>query len=177
MGSSNQWVMWQLYHLTFSATDGIQSDPVFELNFADELEEDPEFVWETLSVLAKNNVKNDSLTTFYAQQKLLSPKNIVNVLLGNEVLTKVRQELNRKAPARLEMNDVFHAVTQVFSQDALAAAGNITPPNRKKRHRKKRANGQADAAQTVYANVPGPVPTPYPTEPLPSLGQQLPASP
>jgi predicted type IV restriction endonuclease len=143
-------VMWQLYHLTFAT--GIESDLVFDLDFVGKLEEDTEFVWDTLSILIKNNVKNDSLTTFYAQQKLLSPKMIVNVLLGEEVLMKVRQELNRKAPARLEIKDVFHAVTQVFSQDALAAAGGILPPTKKKHRHKRHANGQ-DKAETAEGGI------------------------
>ena len=97
---------------------------------------DPDFVWDKLSVLAKSNVLEKSLETYYEQQKLLSPKTIVGTLLGEEVLMKIRQELNRKAPARLALKDVFHAVMQVLNSEAVAAAGGLVPlkKRRKKRH-------------------------------------------
>jgi predicted type IV restriction endonuclease len=131
---------WHLYHLTFD--NGIQTDLVFELNFIDELEQNPDFVWDVLSVLVKGNVEDGSLETYYEQKKLLSPKNVVSVLLGDEALAKVRQELNRKASVRLAMKDVFYAVVHVLSQEALAEAGDINPPSKKrKRHHHSQNNG------------------------------------
>lgn len=131
---------WQLYHLTF--TSGIEHDLVFEFNFVEELEKNPDFVWDTISVLAKVNIRNKSLETYYEQMKLLSPKTVVNVLLSEECLMRIRQELNRKAPARLEIKDVFRAVVQIISPGALAAAGDITPPLKKRRRRRRKVNGQ-----------------------------------
>ncbi len=130
-------IIWQLYHLTFTAAEGIKHDKVFDLNFIEELEKRPDFVWDTLSVLSKRNVREESLDTYYEQQKLLSPKNIVNLLLSEEVLMKLRQELNRKAPARLDLTAVFNSVVHVLSPEAVACAGDIEPPS-KKRHRRKR---------------------------------------
>jgi predicted type IV restriction endonuclease len=130
-------VEWHLYHLTFSA-NGIVPDLVFELDFLEKLETEPDFAWDTLSVLAKRNVQENALDTYYERQKLLSPKTIVNTLVGEEVLMKIRQELNRKAPARLDVKDVFHAVMQVLNPEAVAAAGDITPPvKRRRRHRRR----------------------------------------
>lgn len=132
-------VEWHLYHLTFEA--GIQHDLVFDLNFVDGLEKNPDFVWDTLSILAKSNVEGNSLQTYYEQKKLLSPKTVVNILLGEEVLMKVRQELNRKAPARLELTSVFHAVLQVLRTEAVAEAGDITPPAKKRRRKRRKIDG------------------------------------
>jgi predicted type IV restriction endonuclease len=129
-------VMWQLYHLTFG--NGIEHELVFELNLLDDLELRPDWVWDTLSVLNKRNVREESLDTYYEQQKLLSPKNVVNLLLDEEMLMKLRQELNRKAPTRLDLTTVFEAVRDVLSQEALASAGDIVPPARKKHRRRQR---------------------------------------
>ena len=129
-------VTWQLYHLTFS--NGIEHELVFELDLPDELGKNPDFVWEILSVLTKRSVKEESLETYYEQQKLLNPKNIVNFLLGEEMLTKLRQLLSRKAPARLDLTTVFHAVVQVLNTEAVASAGDIAPPAKKKKRRKHR---------------------------------------
>lgn len=127
-------VVWQLYHVTFG--DRVQEDLVFEVNFVDEFEQKPDWVWNTLSVLCKSNVQEGSLDTFYEQQKLLSPKNMVKLLLSEDVLMKLRQELNHKAPSRLDLGVVFEAVLDVISKDAIADAGDIVSPARKKHHHK-----------------------------------------
>jgi hypothetical protein len=129
-------VLWQLYHLTFD--NGIQRELVFDVNFLDDLEQKPDWVWDTLSVLDKRNVREESLDTYYERQKLLSPKNLVNLLLGEEVLMKLRQELNHKAPSRLELTTVFEAVRDILSQEALAIAAEIMPPSKRQRRRKHR---------------------------------------
>jgi hypothetical protein len=150
-------VEWQLYHLTFD--NGIQPELVFRLDFLETLAADPDLVWDTLSVLAKGNVEEGSLEAYYAQKKLLSPKTIVATLVGEEVLMKIRQELNRKAPNRLELKDVFHAVVQVLDSEAVAAAGNINPPSKKrKRHRRhtNNGNGQPEAENSIPPAEPQP---------------------
>lgn len=156
-------VTWQLYHLAFG--QGIEHELVFELNLPDELEKNPDFVWGILSVLTKRSIKEESLETYYEQQKLLNPKNIVNLLLGEEMLKKLRQLLARKAPARLDLTTVFHAVVQVLNTEAVASAGDITPPTKKKKHHKHR---QVDLQEA------GSVPSPEPAQqaaPLPECAE------
>lgn len=161
-------VEWRLYHLTFD-NNGIQPDPVFVLNFLEGMETDPELVWDTLSVLAKSNVQENSLETYYEQQKLLSPKMIVTTLVGEEVLMKIRQELNRKAPARLDIKDVFHAVMHVLDQDAIAAAGGLEAPvKRKKRHHRRQVEEVVQPETQVSATPSQPQPKPAAEEEMPA---------
>lgn len=134
-------VTWQLYHLTFG--NGIEHELVFEVDLLDEVENRPDWLWDTLSVLNKRNVREDSLNTYYEQQKLLSPKNVVNLLLGEEVLSKLRQELNRKSPTRLDLTTVFEAVRDALSQEAIASAGDILPPTKRRHRRKVRRIGES----------------------------------
>jgi hypothetical protein len=110
-------IEWQLYHVAFDQDSGISHDLVFELNFMEKLKTDADFAWDTLSVLAKSNVQEHSLETYYERNKLLSPNAIVNTLVSEEVLTKIRQKLNRQAPARLDIKDVFRAVMQVLNRE------------------------------------------------------------
>ena len=159
-------VEWQLYHLTFD--NGIQPDLVFKLDFLEKLETDPDLVWDTLSVLAKCNVEDGSLETYYEQQKLLSPKTIVATLVGEEVLMKIRQELNRKAPARLDLKDVFHAVVQVLDSEAVAAAGNLNPPAKREKHRRHRSAGENGQTET---QIPA---SPNQTQPQTQAEEQMP---
>ena len=153
-------IEWQLYHLTFD-NNGIQPDLVFKLDFPEKLETEPDFAWDTLSVLVKGNVMEKSLGTYYEQQKLLSPKTIVTTLVGEEVLLKIRQELNRKAPARLDLKNVFHAVMRVLNSEAVAAAGGLTPPTKRK---KKRHHHQNGAGEDVRTEVQPTTPTVQPAQ-------------
>lgn len=161
-------IEWQLYHLTFD-NNGIQPDLVFKLDFLENFETDLDLVWDTLSVLAKSNVQEKSLETYYEQKKLLSPKTIVATLVGEEVLMKIRQELNRKAPARLELKDVFHAVVQVLNPEAVAAAGNLNPPLKRKKHHHRRKTGESEQPETQIVT-----PTPSPTEPQAATEEEIP---
>lgn len=167
--SAVNWVLltngieWQLYHLAFD-NNGSHPDLVFKLDFWEALEKDSDMAWDTLSVLAKSNVQEGSLDDYYEQQKLLSPKTIVATLVSEEVLMKVRQELNRKAPARLELKKVFHAVVQVLNSEAVAAAGNLNAPAKKKKRRHRRANGENEQTEPEALAVPAQVQPVPPTE-------------
>jgi hypothetical protein len=143
---------WQLYHLAFDQKSGITPDLVFELDYLADLETDPEFLWDKLSVLAKSNVRAKGLETYYELTQLLSPSTIVNTLLGEEVLMKIRQELNRKAPTRLAIKDVFHAVAQVLDPDAAVAAAGLTPPMKRKKHRHRHTNEESEQPESQTIN-------------------------
>jgi hypothetical protein len=145
---------------------------VFSLNFVDKMETgsgyDPDLVWDTLSVLAKSNVLENSLETYYEQQKLLDPKTIVATLVGEEVLRKIRQELDRKGHARLDIKNVFHAVMQVLDQDAIAAAGGLAPPVKRKKHHHRR---QADESVQPEAEAST---EPIKAQPQPAAEEETP---
>lgn len=150
-------VEWKLYHLAFDEKAGITPDLVFDLKYLEEMEKDPDFLWDKLSVLTKSNVLEKSLETYYEQQKLLSPKTIISTLLGEEVLMKIRQELNRKAPARLAIKDVFHAITKVLDSDAATAAGGFAPPMKKKKKKHRHNNNESEQAEEPISATPSQV--------------------
>jgi hypothetical protein len=153
--------------VAFDPAAGISHDLVFEVNFLEKWKTDPELVWAKLSVLAKSSVQEDGLETFYEQTKLLSPKAVVKVLLGEEVLKKVRQELNRKACVRLEFEHVSRAVWDVLSKEAIAEAGDITPPTKRRRRRRRRT----DESEQPEAQAPA---TPTQTQPQAGAAEETP---
>jgi len=150
-------VMWQLYHLTFS--DGIENELVFKLDFLQELEKNPDSVWDTLSMLAKSNVREGSLDTYYEQQKLLCPKMIISTLLSWDIEARIRQELNREAPARLEMKAVHAALLNVLDKALIAEAGDIKVPNKKKHYRKRTATTKNQSEQPEAEAIETPTDT------------------
>jgi len=129
-------IEWRLYHLTFNEGEGITHDLVFEADLLTEVETDPEGLWAKLGILSRAAMKKDEIDEFWSRQKVLSPASVIRVLFHEDVLSVIRRELNREAPARLDMEDVFKAVRDVLSKEALADAGDLGIRKKRKRRRK-----------------------------------------
>lgn len=140
--SGIRWVLltnaieWRLYHLSWAESEGIAHDLAWQADFLAEIEAAPESLWEKLSLLTHASVEKGTLDGFWERKKALSPGSVVRVLFNEEVLTVVRRELNRNAPARLELDDVFNAVRDSLSREALLEAGDIGIKKRRKKRRK-----------------------------------------
>jgi hypothetical protein len=150
---------WKLFHLSFAEGEGITHEIAFEANLLDDLEADPETLWAKLSLLSRESVKLDRLEQYWTQKKALSPAAVVRVLFTQDVLTTIRRELNRNAPARLDIQDVFSAIRDVLSKDALMEAGDITiTKSRKRRWRRKIARTDAATGETVMEEIEEDIP-------------------
>jgi hypothetical protein len=138
-------IEWKLYHLSWAENEGITHDLAWEANILDEIEPDAEDLWEKLCLLSRSSVARGLLDEYWERKKALSPGSVVRVLFCEEVLTAIRRELNRNAPARLEMEDVFNAVRDTLSKEALLEAGDI---GMRKRRKKRRKTTKTDADMT-----------------------------
>ncbi len=139
-------IEWRLYHLTFNEGEGIVHDLAFEANLVSEVEADPETLWGKLNILSRDAVKKDALEEFWSRKKALSPSAVVRVLFHEDVLAVIRRELNRDAPARLDMEDVFKAVRDVLSKESLTEAGDLGIRKKRKRRRKVQRTDAATGA-------------------------------
>lgn len=133
-------IEWQLYHLSFSESDGIAHDMVFNLNLPDNIDSDITKIWNCLGLLEKNNIINDSLEDFLNHKKALSPQSLIKTLFAEDVLTVIRRELNRSGEVRLDFSDIIASIKDVLSKDAIMVAGDIGFKKRKKR--KKRSKNE-----------------------------------
>lgn len=154
--SGVRWVLltnaieWKLYHLTFAEAEGIVHDLAFEMNFLQELEDDPQAVWEKLSLFNRNSISKGLLEEYWQERKALGPASMVRALFTQEVLSVLRRELRREAKAILDMEDVAAAVRDVLSKEALMEAGDISfRPRRKKRRKVSRTKTDPVTGATV----------------------------
>lgn len=129
-------IQWKLFHLSFAEGEGITHDVAFEANLLDEMAVGPEELWEKLSLLSRDSVAAGELEDYWEEKKALSPASVIRVLFNQDVLTSIRRELNRNAPARLDLDDVMAAVRDLLSKEALMEAGEITITKRRKRRKK-----------------------------------------
>ena len=140
-------IEWRLYHLSWAENEGIAHDLAWQADLLGETESDAEGLWKKLCLLSRFSVDKGLLDEYWEQKKALSPGSAVRALFSEEVLMKIRQVLNRNAPARLEMEDVFNAVRDALSKEALLEAGDISI--KKKRKKKKVTKTDAATGQTV----------------------------
>jgi hypothetical protein len=126
-------IEWKLYHLTFAEHEGIAHELAFEANLLEEFESSPEGLWGKLKYVTRDAVEKEALEDYWSQKKVLSPASIVRVLFREPVLRAVRRELNRDAPVRLEIEDVFSGIREALSKEAILAAGDIRIKRRKRR--------------------------------------------
>lgn len=138
-------VEWKMYHLSFNESEGIAHDEVFSINFLETFEKSPENVWSCIGLLHKENIKKDILNEYLEHKKALSPGSLVRSLFNPDVLVAIRRELNRHTEIRLEIVDVFEAIKNVISKDALLEAGDISLRKKRRKHRK----NKMDAAGNV----------------------------
>jgi len=137
-------IEWQLYHLSFSESDGIAHDMIFNVNLVENADIDPEKVWNSLGLLEKESIQKGELEDFLSHKKALSPQSLIKTLFMEDVLTVIRRELNRNGEVRLDINDVVSAIKDVLSKDALMAAGDIGYKRRRKRKKRIKADGTVE---------------------------------
>ena len=145
---------WQMYHLVFSEGEGISHDLVFSFNLVEEIEKDIDKIWSLLSLISKNGIMNDDLETYLSQIKVLSPQSLIKALVSEPVLTATRRELNRVSEFRLDVEDVFNAIKDVISKDALMEAGDLCY-KKKRRRRRKRSSKSENISDTAVENKQG----------------------
>lgn len=145
-------IEWRLYHLTFNEGEGIAHDLAFEANLIEDLDRDPDDLWGKLGLLTHSAIKKGALEDFWEQKKVLNPASVVRVLFHEDVLREVRRLLRKDADAMLELDDVFKAVRDVISNEALAEAGDLGITKRRKRRRKVQRTDAA-TGQTVTEEV------------------------
>jgi hypothetical protein len=145
-------IEWRLYHLTFSEGEGIINDIAFEMNLLEDLETNAEGAWAKLELLTRAAMKKGTLEDFWQQKKVLSAASVVRVLFHEDVLRVVRRLLRKDAEAMLDIEDVFSAVRDVISKEALADAGDLGITKRRKRRRKVQRT-DATTGQTVTEEI------------------------
>ncbi len=145
-------IEWRLYHLTFNEGEGIAHDIAFEVNFLEQIDRNAEDVWAKFELLTRSSMKKDLIEDFWQQKKVLSAASVVRVLFHEEVLRVVRRLLRKDAEAMLDIEDVYTAVRDVISKEALADAGDLGITKRRKRRRKVQRTDAA-TGQTVTEEV------------------------
>lgn len=154
---------WQLYHVTFAEGEGIAHELAFTIDLVAGIEGeqgDIKKIWDTFGVLSKDAVKDDKLDEFWAAKTALNPSAVVRALFSDGTISALRRELRRTAGFMLTVEDVFDAVRDVLSKEALLEAGDIRLPRKKKRRKVKPPTEVTSPDQSNLTAQPVPQATP-----------------
>jgi hypothetical protein len=160
---------WQLYHVTFAEGEGIAHELAFTIDLVNGVESegaDIKKTWDTFGLMSKSSISDGGLEEFWAAKTALNPGAVVRALFCEGTLAALRRELRRTAGFMLTIEDVFDAVRDVLSKEALMAAGDIRLPRKKKRRKTKVIPAAAPAE---------PMASPTSTPPDANPAQLLPA--
>lgn len=170
-------VVWRLYHLTFAEGEGIAHDLAFEVNLLDEVDKDPKGAWAKLGILHHSAIKKGELEDYWSHRKALSPAAVVRALFRQDTLMHIRKELRREADVLLDVEDVFSAVRDVLSREALADAGDLTiGAKRRKKRKVKREDPATGEVVEVEEDSPDNEGGTPPVSPRPTVGAREPES-
>ena len=146
---------WRLYHVTFADGEGITHELAFTVDLVTAFEGDQSDIrkaWDSFGLLSKRAISDGELDTFWAAKRALNPAAVVRALFTEESISTLRRELRRTARFMLTVEDVFDAVRDVLSKEALLAAGDIKLPRKKKRRRSKPSTDNAGSSTTPPAS-------------------------
>ena len=146
-------IEWRLYHLTFNEGEGIAHDLAFEANLLDELASDPEGLWAKLGLLTRAVDEEGRAGGLLAAEEGAEPRRPSSGCSSTRTCSASFAACCRKdADAMLDIEDVFKAVRDVLSKEALADAGDLGITKRRKRRRKVQRTDAA-TGQTVTEEV------------------------
>lgn len=159
---------WQLYHVTFAEGEGITHELAFTIDLVQSIEgegADIKKAWDIFGLLAKATIADGGLDEYWAAKTALNPAAVVRALFSEGCITAMRRELRKSAGFMIGVEDMFDAVRDVLSREALLAAGDIKLPRKKKRRKITKTVVSAPLPESVPVTQPDPATTPPPASP------------
>ncbi len=146
--SGTNWVLltngceWKLFHLSFNEEEGIDRALAFRTDLLKSFQEKPKDVIEKFKLLHRKNFVKGELEKFWKKKLLLIPHALSEVLFKEDVLKKIRTEVNRDADVKVGVEDIAKALKNMFDKEVLADMAEIKIQKEPKSIRKKPKKAQ-----------------------------------
>jgi predicted type IV restriction endonuclease len=123
---------WKLFHLRFKEEEGVEKLTVFETDLLESFQKKPDDVIEKFKLLHRKNFVKGELEKFWKKKLLLIPRALSEVLFKEDVLKKIRTEVNRDADVKVGVEDIAKALKNMFEKEVLADMAEIKIKKTKK---------------------------------------------
>jgi len=155
INKGTEWVIltngreWRLYHVSFGQPPQLKLMESWDL-----MSDSPEALAEKFSLVGYKNVKKGILDEMWMKANVLTPQNLVGILVSEMSIKLVRREIRKSTGVLVAPDEIVGAIRRILNEAALTEMGavKISLPNRKK-HRKA-LNGEASGRNTVAEKIP-----------------------
>jgi len=116
-----EWVLltngkeWKLYHISFGKPP--QTKLIDSWNL---ISDDPVVLARKFDVIGYKNIKKDGLTRLWERSNVLTPQNILKVILSEESIRLIRRELKKPTEVTVSPEEIVGAVRRMLNEAALA---------------------------------------------------------
>ena len=133
---------WKLYHITFGQPP--QTKLVESWNL---ISDTPEKLGDKFTIIAYRNIKRGGLKTLWDKNNVLTPKNLLKIVLSEQSLSMVRRELKKSTDVTVSPEDIVQAIRHMLNEAALVHMDSIKislPGNKPRKPAPKKAQPTAE---------------------------------
>ncbi|MDP2918690.1 MAG: type I restriction enzyme HsdR N-terminal domain-containing protein [Dehalococcoidia bacterium] len=111
---------WQLHHVTFSQPP--QTTPVESWDL---MTDEIPLLSSQFEIIGLRNVKRDGLSQVWYKSNVLTPRNVLKVILSEASLNMIRRELKKEASIALTPEEIFGAIRRLLNETAVSELENF----------------------------------------------------
>jgi len=134
-----EWVLltnsrdWKLYHISFGKPP--QTKLVESWNI---INDDPVILAEKFAIIGYKNIKRSGLARLWEKSNVLTPQNILKIILSEQSIISIRRELKKATEVTVSPEELVGAIRHMLNEAAVGEMEKIkiSLPEKKQRKRK-----------------------------------------
>lgn len=147
-----EWVLltnsrdWRLYHISFT-----QPPQTTLVESWDLINDTPATLAEKFALICYKNIKRSGLARLWDKTNVLTPQNLLKIILSEQSLKSIRRELKKATEVTVSPEDIVGEIRRMLNQDAVGEMEKvrISLPAKKQRATRKADKGQAEGETGV----------------------------
>jgi len=115
-----EWVLltngkeWKLYHISFTQPPQIKLVDSWNL-----ISDEPAILAEKFNLIGYKNIKRDGLARLWEKSNVLTPQNILKIILSEQSIGSIRSKFKRENQVTVSPEDIVGAIRRMLNQEAI----------------------------------------------------------
>ena len=120
INNGTEWVVltngkdWRLYHVSFGQPPQLKLMESWDL-----LKDEPVILAEKFSLISYKNVKKGVLDEIWRKANVLTPQNLIKILVAEDSIKMIRRELRKKTGVQVSPDEIIGAIRRILNEAAL----------------------------------------------------------
>ncbi len=134
-----EWVLltngkeWKLYHISFGKPPQTKL-----IDFWNLIDDDPIILANKFTLIGYKNIKKDGLARLWEKSNVLTPQNILKIILSEQSLTSIRREIKKATAVTVSPEEIVGAIRRMLNEAAVGEMEKIKISLPEKKQRKRR---------------------------------------